>query len=63
MKEGDRIMNTITVGEIMELYKKCGLSGENGSKIRTTINTGTMSNKLNATKPIPKGENESRLRV
>lgn len=56
-------MNTITVGEIMELYKKCGLSGENGSKIRTTINTGTMSNKLNATKPIPKGENESRLRV
>ena len=40
-------MSLITVDEIQSLYKKCGAYQDN-YQIRTTINKGTLNNKLNA---------------
>lgn len=40
-------MNTIKLNEILELYKKCGINNNTDTKIRTTINQGTLNNKLN----------------
>lgn len=41
-------MKTITIDEIQNLYKKCGLEIIGNQLIRTEINTGTLNNKLNA---------------
>lgn len=41
-------MKPITVDEIMQLYKKCGLNCYQQHGVRTEINTGTLNNRLNA---------------
>ncbi|MBQ7586432.1 MAG: hypothetical protein IJT37_00210 [Lachnospiraceae bacterium] len=41
-------MNTVKMPEIIGLYKKCNLDSERNYPIRTEINTGTLSNKLNS---------------
>lgn len=40
-------MNTIKLNEILELYKKCGIDNNTNAPIRTTINQGTLNNRLN----------------
>lgn len=41
-------MKTITVEEITQLYKNCGLNASQAYGMRTDINTGTLNNRLNA---------------
>lgn len=41
-------MDTIKIEEIMQLYKKCGLNGNDYHPIRTTINSGPLNNTLNS---------------
>lgn len=41
------IMQTVTLDEIMDLYRQCGLSEVFSANIRTDINKGTLGNKLN----------------
>lgn len=41
-------MKTISVEEITQLYKNCGLNSSYSYRMRTEINTGTLNNKLNA---------------
>lgn len=40
-------MKTITIDEIMKIYKVCGLSGNDSIGIRSQINTGTLNRQLN----------------
>ena len=40
-------MKTISMEEILSLYKKCGVSAQGTKEIRTDINTGTLNNRLN----------------
>ena len=42
------IMSTVQMPEIIGLYKKCALNSERNYSIRTEINTGTLSNRLNS---------------
>lgn len=44
-------MNTISMEEILRLYKKVNADPEKTTVIRTTLNKGTLSNKLNTNKP------------
>lgn len=39
-------MKTISMEEILNLYKRCGVSDQDSKEIRTTINTGTLDNRL-----------------
>lgn len=41
-------MKTISVEEIQNLYKICGLSSSAQYGMRTDINTGSLNNQLNA---------------
>lgn len=41
-------MNTVKMPEIIGLYKRCDLDSERNYPIRTEINKGTLSNKLNS---------------
>ncbi len=52
-------MNTVQTPEIIGLYKKCGLNSERNYPIRTEINTGTMSNKLNSGIIFIEGKSQS----
>lgn len=40
-------MKTISIDEIMKIYKVCGLSGNESIGIRSQINTGTLNRQLN----------------
>lgn len=40
-------MQTIKLEEILNLYQKCGITAPSSQTIRTTINKGTLENKLN----------------
>lgn len=40
-------MDALRMPQIIGLYKKCGLDSEENYPIRTEINTGTLSNRLN----------------
>ena len=45
-------MNTISMEEILQLYKKVNADPEKKTTIiRTTLNKGTLNNKLNTNKP------------
>lgn len=40
-------MKTIQVKDILDIYKMCGLTGEESTIIRNTLNLGTLSRKIN----------------
>ena len=40
-------MKTIQVQDILDLYKICGLSGDESTVIRSSINLGTLKRRLN----------------
>lgn len=40
-------MKTVTLEEINDLYRKCGISDIDSNNPRTSINTGSLNNKLN----------------
>lgn len=41
-------METILTKEILDIYKLCGLSGQENTMIRNSINLGTLDRKLKA---------------
>ncbi|WP_276930945.1 hypothetical protein [Faecalibaculum rodentium] len=44
-------MNTISMDEILQLYKKAGADPQKTTVIRATLNKGTLGNRLNTGKP------------
>ena len=40
-------MKTIQVKDILDIYKMCGLTGEESTIIRNTLNLGTLNRKIN----------------
>lgn len=44
-------MNTISMEEILQLYKKINADPQKTTVIRTTLNKGTLNNKLNTNRP------------
>ena len=51
-------MKTITVDEIMNLFERGGLDPTCNHRVRTSINTGTLSNKLNSNLGLRKEQRE-----